>query len=185
MCGHVWRSHEGQRIIWRSQLSHSTMYVLGMELWSLGLVAKTIIVWVTTNPFLKSIMCWVVNPSTKEAEVGRSLSSRPAWSTEWVPGQLGLHRETLSWKKKSIIWNGGFELVMWLKITLNFWSSCLCHPSTGLPTGLMHRHSWVMWYCRLNSGLCSCLKALYQLNCSPTQPMAFAFCCCVLKQHLM
>jgi hypothetical protein len=40
------------------------------------------------------------DPSTREAEAGGSLSSRPAWSTEWVPGQPGLHRETLSWKKK-------------------------------------------------------------------------------------
>ena len=36
-------------------------------------------------------------PSTQEAETGRFLSSRPAW-TEQVPGQpgLGLHWETLS-----------------------------------------------------------------------------------------
>jgi hypothetical protein len=26
---------------------------------------------------------------------------RPAWSTEWVPGQPGLHRETLSWNKQT------------------------------------------------------------------------------------
>jgi hypothetical protein len=25
---------------------------------------------------------------------------KPAWSTEWVPGQPGLHRETLSGKTK-------------------------------------------------------------------------------------
>jgi hypothetical protein len=35
-----------------------------------------------------------------EAEVGGFLSSRPAWSTEWVLGQPGLHRETLSQKTK-------------------------------------------------------------------------------------
>jgi hypothetical protein len=35
-----------------------------------------------------------------EAEAGRFLSSRPAWSIEWVPGQPGLHRETLSRKIK-------------------------------------------------------------------------------------
>jgi hypothetical protein len=29
------------------------------------------------------------NPSTWEAEAGRILSLRPAWSTEWVPGQPG------------------------------------------------------------------------------------------------
>ena len=27
------------------------------------------------------------NPSTWEAEAGNSLSSRPAWSTEWIPRQ--------------------------------------------------------------------------------------------------
>jgi len=40
-------------------------------------------------------------PSTWEAEAGGFLSSRPAWSTKWVPGQPGLHRETLSWKTKN------------------------------------------------------------------------------------
>jgi hypothetical protein len=46
------------------------------------------------------------NPSTREAEAGGFLSSRPAWSTKWVPGQPGLYRETLSWnpppKKKRV-----------------------------------------------------------------------------------
>jgi hypothetical protein len=36
------------------------------------------------------------NPSTWEAEAGGFLSSRPAWSTKCVPGQPGIHRETLS-----------------------------------------------------------------------------------------
>ena len=39
--------------------------------------------------------------STQEAEAGGFLSSRPAWSTEWVAGQPGLHRETLSRKNKN------------------------------------------------------------------------------------
>jgi hypothetical protein len=30
----------------------------------------------------------------EEAEAGRFLSLRPAWSAEGVPGQPGLHRET-------------------------------------------------------------------------------------------
>ena len=38
--------------------------------------------------------------STWEVEAGRFLSLRPAWSTERVPGQPGLHRETLSQKTK-------------------------------------------------------------------------------------
>ena len=41
------------------------------------------------------------NPSTQEAEAGRSLSSlKPRWSTQQVSGQPGLHRETLSQKQK-------------------------------------------------------------------------------------
>jgi hypothetical protein len=40
------------------------------------------------------------NPSTWEAEAGGFLSSRPAWSTERVPEQPGLYRETLSRKTK-------------------------------------------------------------------------------------
>jgi hypothetical protein len=46
-------------------------------------------------------MVHAFNSSTCEAEAGRFLSSRPAWSTKWVPGQPGLHRETLSRKKKN------------------------------------------------------------------------------------
>jgi hypothetical protein len=41
------------------------------------------------------------NPSTREAEAGRFLSSKPAWSTKWVPGHPGLYRETLSQKNKT------------------------------------------------------------------------------------
>jgi hypothetical protein len=39
-----------------------------------------------------AVVAHAFNPSTREAEAGRFLSSRPAWSTEWVPGQSGLHR---------------------------------------------------------------------------------------------
>jgi hypothetical protein len=39
--------------------------------------------------------------STQEAEADGFLSLRLAWSTEWVPGQPGLHRETLSQKNKT------------------------------------------------------------------------------------
>jgi hypothetical protein len=44
------------------------------------------------------------NPSTREAEAGGFLSSRPAWSTKWVLGQPGLHRETLSPGEKKVWW---------------------------------------------------------------------------------
>jgi hypothetical protein len=48
----------------------------------------------------QAMVAHVFNFSTWEAEAGRFLSSRPAWSTEWVPGQPGLHRETLCLKTK-------------------------------------------------------------------------------------
>jgi hypothetical protein len=41
----------------------------------------------------QAVVAHAFNPSTREAEAGGSLSSRPAWSTKWVPGQPGLHRE--------------------------------------------------------------------------------------------
>jgi hypothetical protein len=35
-------------------------------------------------------------PSSRDAEVSKSLSLRSPWATECVPGQPRLHRETLS-----------------------------------------------------------------------------------------
>jgi hypothetical protein len=46
------------------------------------------------------VVAQAFNPSTWEAEAGGFLSLRPAWSTEWFPGQPGLHRETLSRKQQ-------------------------------------------------------------------------------------
>jgi hypothetical protein len=61
-----------------------------------------------------AVVAHAFNPSTWEAEAGRFLSSRPAWSTEWVLGQPELYRETLSWKnkqtKKDVIWGGCWYL---------------------------------------------------------------------------
>jgi hypothetical protein len=66
------------------------------------------------------------NPSTWEAEAGEFLSSRPAWSTEWAPGQPGLHRQTLSRKtkkkKKSFclcIFHGNISIVYNVNIFFN------------------------------------------------------------------
>jgi hypothetical protein len=67
-------------------------------------------------------LCLVVvvhtsNPSTWEAEAGRFLSLRPAWSIEWVPGQPGLHRETLSWgNNNNNNNNNNNKTVIWLHI---------------------------------------------------------------------
>jgi hypothetical protein len=48
------------------------------------------------------VVAHAFNPGTSEAEADGFLSSRPAWSTEWVPGQPGRYRKTLSRKKKKI-----------------------------------------------------------------------------------
>jgi hypothetical protein len=53
------------------------------------------------NNWIRAVVAYAFNPSTWEAEAGGFLSSRSAWSTEWVPGQPGLHRETLFWKKQN------------------------------------------------------------------------------------
>jgi hypothetical protein len=42
----------------------------------------------------QAVVAHAFNPSTWEAEAGGFLSSKPAWSTEWVPGQPGLHGES-------------------------------------------------------------------------------------------
>jgi hypothetical protein len=50
---------------------------------------------------MPGVVAHAFNPSPREAEAGGFLSSRPAWSTKWVPGQSGLYRETLSRKTKT------------------------------------------------------------------------------------
>jgi hypothetical protein len=54
-----------------------------------------------TGKFSRAVVGHAFNPSTWEAEAGRFLSLRPAWSTKWVPKQPGLYRETLSQKNKT------------------------------------------------------------------------------------
>jgi hypothetical protein len=66
------------------------------------------------NNLCRPVVAHAFNPSTweAEAEAGRFLSSRPAWSTKWVPGQPGLHRETLSWKQTN-----KKNYLLWVKAT--------------------------------------------------------------------
>jgi hypothetical protein len=42
---------------------------------------------------MPAVVVQAFNSSTWEAEAGRFLSLRTAWSTEWVPGQKELNRE--------------------------------------------------------------------------------------------
>jgi hypothetical protein len=77
------------------------------------------------------------NPSTWEAEAGRFLSSRPAWSTEGVPEQPVLHRETLSQTNKQTNkqtheqTNKNFKHLMVEQ--LNLWGQEMSTASHNLP----------------------------------------------------
>jgi hypothetical protein len=44
--------------------------------------------------------CLEKQKTKNKQKVRSSVSSRPAWSTEWVPGQPELHRKTLSPRQK-------------------------------------------------------------------------------------
>jgi hypothetical protein len=50
--------------------------------------------------FHRAVVAHSFNPNTWEAEVGGFLSLRPVWFTEYIPGQPGLYRKTLSQKTK-------------------------------------------------------------------------------------
>ena len=45
------------------------------------------------------VVAHAFDSSTLEAEAGGSLSSRPAWPTELVPGHPGLHSEDICLEK--------------------------------------------------------------------------------------
>jgi hypothetical protein len=69
----------------------------------------------TSQP-LRSTIKWDLMPGrVAHAEAGEFVSSRPAWSTKWVPGQPGLYRETLPRRTKK---KGGGHL-------MNLKSSCM------------------------------------------------------------
>jgi hypothetical protein len=56
--------------------------------------------WKLSRVVVVVVVVHTFNPSTWEAEAGGSMSSRLAWFTVQVPGQPGLHRETLYQKTK-------------------------------------------------------------------------------------
>ena len=61
-----------------------------------------------SSHFDNGLNFWACNPAPfkcctykSSLDPGGFLSLRPAWYTEWVPGQPGLYRETLSQKSKA------------------------------------------------------------------------------------
>jgi hypothetical protein len=83
--------------IWVDYWSHSLCRLLTlMNIVVVLLPVSSIVTWCLSYCSEPGMVVHAFNPSTWEAEAGGFLSSRPAWSTEWAPGQPGLHRETLS-----------------------------------------------------------------------------------------
>jgi hypothetical protein len=83
----------------------------------------------------RALVVHAFNPSTWEAEAGGFLSLRSAWSTEWVTGQPGLHRETLSRIKqtKKRIASGTFRVQVFSSVLHRHLSLCE-HPYTQIYT---------------------------------------------------
>jgi hypothetical protein len=77
-----------------------------------------------TIVFEPGVVAHAFNPSTWEAEAGGFLSSRPAWSTEQVPGQPGLHRETLSRKTKKTKQNKTKKTIVFIVILVFEYFAC-------------------------------------------------------------
>jgi hypothetical protein len=90
-------------------LSNSSLFIRKQGYWDpngIDQKALKLCVYVTRMFCLKPIpagqwRCMPLIPVLgREAEAGGFLSLRPTWSTESIPGQPGLHRETLSREKK-------------------------------------------------------------------------------------
>jgi hypothetical protein len=118
----------------------------------------------------RAVVAHAFNPSTWEAEAGRFLSSRPAWSTEWVPGQPGLHRETLSRGE----WGGGASQVLGLKFYATTaqleHSFCCCYSWWS---------SWWYWNLQNNGVFCCHWAALLPI----ASHRFFSWCQASTSQH--
>ena len=85
------------------------------------------------------------NSSTWEAEEGVFLSLRSAWTTEWVPGQPGLHRETLSQEEEEEEEEEEKELTNNLKNSRQkYIGECCIKVNVALPVGASSRSPWAL-----------------------------------------
>jgi hypothetical protein len=101
---------------------------------------------IINKSFKNTFISWAVvvhafNPSTWNTEAGRFLSLRPAWSTEWVPGQPEIYRKILSQKNKQKQkpknpphLSGTGETAQWLKAQTSLLEDLNFHHVRWLPT---------------------------------------------------
>ena len=95
---------QGQPGLHTETLSHKTKYQSEPWIWwhtHIILEGGVVWFWMVRNlgqglslPQSRAVVAHAFNPSTWEAETGRFLNSK-SWSTEWVPGQPGLYRESV------------------------------------------------------------------------------------------
>jgi hypothetical protein len=90
--------------------------------------------------FRPGVVALTINPSTRKVEASRFLSSRPAWSTKWVPGQPGytekpcLEKQNKQTKKK----NSNFKFSLFKRP-----SHCFNRPA--VQDGDKHGKKWIIW----------------------------------------
>jgi hypothetical protein len=102
----------------------------------------------------RGVVAHTFNPSAREAEAGGFLSSRPAWSTKWAPGQPGLHRETLSRKTKKKKKKRRQQQTTWV---LGTKLCALTHPTISPPsTSNYFVVVFVLFYHLLRQGFSAC-----------------------------
>jgi hypothetical protein len=103
------------------------------------------------------VVAHAFNSSTWEAEAGGFLSSRPAWSTECVPGQPELHRETLSRKTKNKNKN---KQTKNKELELSSYESILFSFTYLEPESKLSKQSCALiWSAEMSAGLISCFMA--------------------------
>ena len=139
--------------------------IVVMVPWTWGQLYKALIL---RLPWSQAV-AHAFNPSTWEAEAGGFLNLRPAWSTEWVPGQPMLYRETLSrktnkqTKKKNHSEFKSFGLGSVYTKGNTGSNSCGLHFQELVGSCPSHEQQTGAWYVTTASGLGSktCLKACH------------------------
>ena len=78
---------------WQGQTDRQTQSIADKKTFPQRI--KVTSTWTDNHKVLPGVVVQAFNPSTQEAEAGRSVSIRLALDTEQIPGQPELHKEIL------------------------------------------------------------------------------------------